>query len=328
MSQPASGAEARRAQSAGGPVVSVVTTTFNRASLLPRAWASLRDQPCEFEWIVVDDASRDDTASVVAGFDDPRIQYVRHPVDRGGPAAGRNDGARAARGRYIVFLDDDDELFPGALPRMVDALEDAPPEVGCAMFQCVFPDGSRWNERITHGAIYHETDVVCGRGLGMEKILVYRREVFEEFQLAEDLLFVEGAFVYALSTKYGLLMVDEPGRVYHDTGERNSNAAGMRRISPLIARGYERIVNNHREVLRGCPASRRYYLTKALYRYGVAGQTRESWRVLRLVLGERDLRSGLVAIALFLVGAVGLAPALERVRVPLGTRGKTRVQTA
>jgi glycosyltransferase involved in cell wall biosynthesis len=302
------------------PAISVVTTTFNRAHLLPRLWNSVKAEQASFEWIVVDDASADDTADVVASFDDPRISYIRHPVDRGGPAAGRNQGARAARGRYVVFLDDDDELFPGALARMVVTLDAAEPSIGCAVFQCQFPDGSRWREQVTHGAVYDEVDVVCRRVLGLEKIFVYRREVFDEFQLEEDLLFVEGVFVFGLTRRHKILMVNEPARVYHDTGVRNSSYKGLVRISPLIGRGYERILANHRDVLADWPEARVHYLTKALFRYSVAGARRDGWRVFREIARHGRLRATLFGLGLLLVALTRTGLLLERFRLPMVMR--------
>jgi glycosyltransferase involved in cell wall biosynthesis len=315
------------ARTAEGPVeVSVVTTAFNRGHLLPRAWASLRDETPAFEWIIVDDASTDGTPGIVESFADRRIRYIRHDVDRGGPSAGRNQGARMARGRFVVFLDDDDELYPGALARMVDRMRGADRSIGVAMFQCVLPAGRRWREKVVDGAVYDEVDVVCGRVLGLEKILIYRREIFDQFQLPEDLMFVEGEFVFAISKRYKLLMVAEPGRIYHDTGVRNTNIRGMLRVSPYIGRGYERIVRNHQEVLAGCPDSRVFYLVKAMYRYSVAGLRGDSWRVFREIARHRRPAKTGLAFAMLAVGVMGLGGLVERIRLPLAMR--RRVQHA
>ena len=59
------------------PTVSIVTPTYNRAHLLPRAWASIaRQTETRLEWIVVDDGSTDNTRQVVLAFNDPRIHYI------------------------------------------------------------------------------------------------------------------------------------------------------------------------------------------------------------------------------------------------------------
>lgn len=104
------------------PLVSVVIPTYNRAEFLPRAVESvLRQTVDDFELIVVDDASTDDTEAVVERFDDPRVEYVRHGTNRGGSAA-RNTGIERSSGEYIAFLDSDDEWYPRKLERQVEEL--------------------------------------------------------------------------------------------------------------------------------------------------------------------------------------------------------------
>jgi glycosyltransferase involved in cell wall biosynthesis len=106
------------------PTVSVVTPTYNHAETLPRAIDSVLAQTFEdFEYIVVDDASTDDTESVVDSYDDERIQYVRHEKNKGGSAA-RNTGIERASGEYVAFLDADDEWLPRKLAAQVDCLEE------------------------------------------------------------------------------------------------------------------------------------------------------------------------------------------------------------
>lgn len=94
------------------PLVSVIIPTFERASLVVRAIRSAQKQTYKnLDIIVVDDASSDNTKEVVTGIDDARVRYIRHESNRGGSAA-RNTGIRLAVGRYLAFLDDDDEWEP------------------------------------------------------------------------------------------------------------------------------------------------------------------------------------------------------------------------
>jgi glycosyltransferase involved in cell wall biosynthesis len=113
------------------PKVSVIIPTHNRADFLRGALTSILDQTFQdFEIIVVDDASNDNTSEVVASFNDERINLVRHETNKGGSAA-RNTGILASKGDYIAFLDDDDEWFPDKLAKQIDILRSSPPEVGC-----------------------------------------------------------------------------------------------------------------------------------------------------------------------------------------------------
>ncbi len=94
------------------PTVSVVIPTYNRAHLVGRAIQSVLNQTYhDFEIIIVDDGSIDNTEDVVKSLNDPSIRYTRHDQNRGGSAA-RNTGIKMARGEYVAFQDSDDEYLP------------------------------------------------------------------------------------------------------------------------------------------------------------------------------------------------------------------------
>lgn len=102
------------------PMVSVVITTYNRANMVGRAIESVLSQTYkDFELIVVDDCSSDNTKEVVKAFHDPRLRYIRHDQNRGLPAA-RNTGIKELRGKYVAFLDDDDEWKAEKLERQIE----------------------------------------------------------------------------------------------------------------------------------------------------------------------------------------------------------------
>ena len=111
------------------PRVSVVVPTHNRAQWLPRAVGSVLAQTwTDFELIVVDDHSTDDTPTVVARLTDHRIRSFRHPRNTGQSGA-LNTGIARAHGEYVAFLDDDDEWLPGKLAAQVALLDAAPRRV-------------------------------------------------------------------------------------------------------------------------------------------------------------------------------------------------------
>ena len=97
------------------PDVSVVLPTYDRLPLLKQAIGSVEAQHfASWELLVVDDGSTDGTAEYVRGLGDPRIELVVLPHG-GNVARARNAGLRAARGRYVAFLDSDDLWLPGKL---------------------------------------------------------------------------------------------------------------------------------------------------------------------------------------------------------------------
>jgi glycosyltransferase involved in cell wall biosynthesis len=107
-------------------LVSVVVPTHNRAGLVRRAVDSVLAQTVDdLEVIVVDDGSSDVTPSVLAELaaSDRRVRAVRHDEPAGPPAA-RNRGIDEARGRFVAFLDDDDEWLPMKLERQLAAMDD------------------------------------------------------------------------------------------------------------------------------------------------------------------------------------------------------------
>src|SRR5437762_473952 len=101
--------------------VSVVIPAYNYAGFLPKAIESVlqQDYP-EYELVVVDDGSTDNTADVTAAYAraSTRVRYVHQT--NGGLSAARNTGIRHARFEYVSFLDADDELLPGFLRRAME----------------------------------------------------------------------------------------------------------------------------------------------------------------------------------------------------------------
>jgi glycosyltransferase involved in cell wall biosynthesis len=104
------------------PKVSVIIPTKNRAHYLSSAIQSVLDQTFrDFEIIVVDGASIDNTREVVAEFGDERITYIREKKDRGASAS-RNTGIKRSKGEFIAFLDDDDLWMPRKLEKQLNLI--------------------------------------------------------------------------------------------------------------------------------------------------------------------------------------------------------------
>ena len=90
------------------PVFSIILPTYNRAGFLNRSIKSVLSQTfSDFELIVIDDASTDNTKEIVEGFQDKRIRYIRNEINLE-RSTSRNKGIDLAKGEYICFLDSDD----------------------------------------------------------------------------------------------------------------------------------------------------------------------------------------------------------------------------
>lgn len=126
------------------PTVTVIVAAFNASASIETALRTALDQTgIDLECVVVDDASTDETAALVAAMAaaDPRIILLRQPAN-GGVSAARNVALDAAQGEWLTYLDADDRMRPGALRAMLDAgvATDALAVVG----QRISTDGERW----------------------------------------------------------------------------------------------------------------------------------------------------------------------------------------
>ena len=140
--------------------VSVILPVHNRADVLPRAIQSVVEQELkDFELIVVDDGSSDDSATVAESFGDDRIRLIRLEQNRGGNVA-RNEGIRAAKSPLIAFLDSDDRYLPNKLSYVVTQF-DRRPELDLLVdsFIKVQPPGSRQAEVVRRNPVIDDRDL-------------------------------------------------------------------------------------------------------------------------------------------------------------------------
>jgi glycosyltransferase involved in cell wall biosynthesis len=120
--------------------VSIIVRTYNRAYILAEALESaLKQSFTDFEIIVVDDASSDNTEEVVRKFHDDRIELIRHSQNKG-VAAANNTGVQAAQGEFIAWLDSDDTWKPDKIDRQVKFLA-SHPEVDAVFSDVEIVDG-------------------------------------------------------------------------------------------------------------------------------------------------------------------------------------------
>lgn len=147
------------------PAVSVIIPTYNRAHIIPQAIDSVLDQTFrDFEIIVVDDGSTDDTPAVLQNRYGEKITCIR-TKNCGLPAA-RNTGIKAARGQYIAFLDDDDAWLPEKLELQAALMQNSPSPglVYCGSYT-VDADGTVISETrpVKRGALFE--DLLCSNDI-------------------------------------------------------------------------------------------------------------------------------------------------------------------
>jgi glycosyltransferase involved in cell wall biosynthesis len=140
------------------PRISVVLPVHNRADVLGRAIRSVLGQKLrEFELLVVDDGSIDESVAVAKSFNDDRIKVIELGENRGGNAA-RNSGVLAATAPLVAFLDSDDIYLPDKLDHVVREFERRPKlELLVDSFIKIQPSGARIvrkNPRIDDGQTF------------------------------------------------------------------------------------------------------------------------------------------------------------------------------
>lgn len=162
---------------------SLVIPTYNRAELVLRTVESvLRQAFTDFEVIVVDDGSTDDTAARFASFRHPQVAYVRK--ENGERGAARNFGARRAKGEYLSFFDSDDLMDPEHLyeaNRCIEAF--ARPEVFAVGFRIEDGEGEV-KRRIADLPDPMNDTLLQSNILGCNPVFV-RRDIFEQCQFGE-----------------------------------------------------------------------------------------------------------------------------------------------
>lgn len=123
------------------PFFSVVVPTYNRERIVCRCVDScFRQSFDDFEVVVVDDHSSDGTLAALERYDDPRLRVVRHDRNRGISPA-RHSGVVNSTGTWVVIVDSDWELLPGALARMRELVADLPDGVRIVRSRLTWDDG-------------------------------------------------------------------------------------------------------------------------------------------------------------------------------------------
>ena len=166
--------------------VSVIIPTFNRAQKVSRAISSVLGQTfTDFEVIVIDDGSVDETGDVLAGFKD-RITLISHPENRG-VSASRNSGITASQSPFIAFLDSDDYWLPEKLETQVRYFRENPDAVACQPEEIWVRNGVRVNPWKKHikpsGWIFERSLKLC---VVSPSAVMIRRAVLDEVGLFDE----------------------------------------------------------------------------------------------------------------------------------------------
>lgn len=235
------------------PVLSIIIPTYNRPHLLPQAVESALNQTLQdVEVIVVDDASTEP----IALPEHPRLQVVRLPSNRGGAAA-RNVGAQIARGRWIAYLDDDDQLLPHMAAVSLKALASASlpaPVAVLSGIEVINPEGqvirTRLPPTLPRGYHFSLEAIEPGQSFLCKQTLVVEREVllniggFDESFSSR----IHTELFWRLNPVCSLLGLPiVTYRLFVHAGPRVSKDPARRQLS------FDRLVQKHGPLLRAHP---------------------------------------------------------------------------
>ena len=193
------------------PAVSVIIPTFNRRRLVEQAIDSVLTQEFgDYELIVVDDGSTDDTAAALAVYGD-RIRVLRQP--NRGVSAARNTGIRAAKASLIAFLDSDDLWRPAKLTRQTAFLQAHPDALICQTEEIWIRNGVRVNPAKKHrkqsGMIFERSLELCL--VSPSAVMMHRRLLDEVGLFDERLPACEDYDLWLrISCRHPVYLIDDP----------------------------------------------------------------------------------------------------------------------
>ncbi|WP_407370896.1 glycosyltransferase family 2 protein [Carnobacterium sp.] len=166
------------------PIVSIITPVYNSGKLIEKTINSVRNQSyTQFEMILIDDCSIDNSRAIIEKITeiDPRIRYIR--LDRNsGAAVARNTGIKAAKGRYIAFLDSDDMWKKEKLTRQIGFMEKNNVAFTYTAFETITEDGDLIQDRVNVPEKLNYTQLLKNTAIACSTVIVDRGKI-GDFQM-------------------------------------------------------------------------------------------------------------------------------------------------
>lgn len=227
------------------PMVSIVMPTYNRAHLIEKSIQSVLQQTyTNFELLIVDDGSIDNTEKVVQRCLDPRIRYIKCSKNMGANVV-RNIGIKAAKCEYIAFQDSDDEWLPNKLEKQMILMEKSDEKLGVVYtgFWRFEGDDKSYtpSTRVTHVEGNISQEILKENFVSTQTILV-KKKCLEDVGLFDEKLprLQDWELIIRLSKKYEFQYVKEGlVNVYHT--ENSITSTG----NNVLYDAYETIINKN-----------------------------------------------------------------------------------
>lgn len=271
-------------------LVSIIIPTYNRSHCVSNAIDSVLAQSYgEWEIVIVDDGSSDDTLAVIDNYSDPRIRCIRHPTNRGVIAA-KSTGLDNVRGQWIGILDSDDTLYSDAIAQCMHVVETWNIEdgaLGTVIGNCISSqDTSYTGKGLTASGIVSYADFLCGRVHG-EFWGVFSRDILGELRFDPQIIGFESTLWLKLYRKSVTYYIHQGLRNYTvaESTDQLSSIDNMLARADKLAYGYGLLIAEHDfEMKSNCPERNSYLLRRKAFFERIAGHrwqgVKDSWRVL------------------------------------------------
>jgi len=252
------------------PFFSILLPTWNRPELLHETIKSALSQTYKnFEVIIVDDGDKLRADKVVSEFSDPRITYIQHDKNYGSPVA-KNTALKVARGKWVAFLDDDDEWFPENLEKKKEIIDKYGDKIsyvfsGVEFYNTKTKEIYQRKAKLFGLASYYEHIVSfqikpITSTLMVKKLVLDRVGGFDDNTPANQ----EMDLLYRMGDKeWGYSMEDVLVQMKGAHGERMGTNMDRR------IRGKLYFINKHKEILKKRPRAlaEQYYMLAEFYRF-------------------------------------------------------------
>jgi glycosyltransferase involved in cell wall biosynthesis len=266
------------------PEFSIITPTYNRGDVILRLWTSIKKQTFQdFEWIVIDDGSEDDTYKIIKSIRDKRIIIERFDKNRGINCA-YNIALNLARGKYILMIGSDDLFLDNALETFKKLWGNTPPNIGVIGTRCIeLETGKKIGYLERNEVLLNYEDVICGKKARGDFDLCYKAEIIRQEKFPEDILAMESIVIFRIAKKTNLLFFDIPTKIVSTRRrDRLSHYESMIKNVSKMIKGYEILIQEYSKDWKNiCPQVYYHYIRALAFRYMLIGENKKARKYLR-----------------------------------------------
>ena len=242
------------------PLISIIMASYNRAHTIERAIQSITKQNyTNYELIIVDDGSTDNTLDVLSKYQDSRIRIIKCERNKGVTAA-KNLGLNAIDGEWFTFLDSDDEMEPEALKTLLSVLK-IDPKIDAITCNCIDSVTGNFTGQGIDKDQYIDENLVAlkfrGEHWGLTKTSLLGVDRFNE-----ELPGWENILWYKINSRATRYYIHKGLRIYHTEGEdriSKSNASDKSRTKEEQAKIYKTLLEEESFLKRMARLDRRSF---------------------------------------------------------------------